>query len=178
MKRDMGDLLTPWHGPQINLGCGESKIEGAINLDWPQWDAENYTIEVTTHDRYFMMGGPQYPPGMGDVMVTCPAESIACIHAYHFLEHLRDPRRMLKEIQRVLMIGGVANIVVPHYSCSMAHQDLDHKHTFALDTWANTFRSDFYAKGHDGWKFRVQFNAMIAVTERNTAICTQLVKVA
>lgn len=175
MKRDLPQLLDMPEGAVLNLGCGQSPIHGAINLDYPLWDAENYLIEIGSGMKNILLTGHNPFPER-DVMVPCPDGIIAGIHAYHFLEHVRDPRRMLREMQRVLAPGGVINIVVPHYSGSMAHHDLDHKNTYALDTWANTLGTPYYTKDREGWKLRIHFNAMMAITERNTAILTQLVK--
>jgi len=178
MKRDLPELRDmPTGGDSLilNLGCGNSAIEGAVNLDYPDWDAEEYKIFIPNHVRR-KVTGKWFPPNTGDLLVYCPNESVSGIHAYHFLEHLTDPRRMLREMQRVLVWGGVINIVVPHYSGSMAHQDLDHKHTFALDTWKNTFQNTYYEKGRDGFHFKIGFNAIVAIAERNTAILTQLIK--
>jgi len=180
MKRDLPALLDfPKDGLVINLGAGNSPIPGAVNLDFPEWNAENYLIEITSRTRHHLQNPNRafpLPADAGDILVACPDECVAGIHAYHFLEHVRDPRRMLREMQRVLKPGGVVNICVPHYSGSMAHHDLDHKNTYALDTWRNTFSTPYYNKDREGWKFRIHFNAMIAVAERNAAIITQLVK--
>lgn len=183
MKRQLPELLDFPQGPAVNLGCGNSRIEGVTNLDYPEWEAEQYEIQLP---RAIVM--PDHPYCRDEdrganvlfrnQLVRCPDNFLAGIHAYHFLEHLSDPRKMLREAQRCLKIGGVINIVVPHFSCSMAHQDLDHKHNFALDTWANTFRTDFYMKDRGGWQLGIHFNALMAIAERNTAIMTQLVKLA
>lgn len=175
MKRVMPQILSFPPGPVLNLGCGNSPIEGAINLDYPLWDGERGVIEVPNQYKWEWIHGKP-PPGGGDVLVNCPSEMIAGIHAYHFLEHLTDPRKMLREMQRVLKPGGVANIVVPHYSAALAYEDLDHKKQFALDTWKTLFNNSFYDKDHNGWRFKIHFNMMMALTERNTVIVTQLVK--
>lgn len=182
MKREMGELLdAPADGITLNVGCGESKIAGAVNVDFPEWDAELYEIQlprISIMPEHPVIANDRHPANLpfAQQLVRCPDNFLSVIHAYHFLEHLHDPRRMLREMQRCLKRGGLINIVVPHYSGSMSHQDLDHKHSFALDTWANTFNREFYSKGHDGWELKIQFNAMIAITERNAAIVTQLVK--
>jgi SAM-dependent methyltransferase len=179
MKREVPQLLDFPKGLVLNLGAGKHVLPGALNLDYPQWDAENYHIEVTDRIRWAHNNPNRaypLPPEAGDMYVTCPDGIVAGIHAYHFLEHVRDPRRMLREMQRVLMPGGVINICVPHYWGSMAHHDLDHKNTYAIDTWANTFSAPWYTKDREGWKLRIHFNMLMAVTERNAAILTQLVK--
>jgi SAM-dependent methyltransferase len=182
MKRPQPDLLDFPAGIVANLGCGNSRIEGAINVDWPEWDAERYEIQlprgVVMPDHPFCKVNNTAPDGglFRNQLIRCPDDFLTGIHAYHFLEHLNDPRRMLREMQRCLKIGGVVNIVVPHYSGSMAHHDLDHKHTFALDTWANTFNTPYYDKDRSGWQLKVHFNMLMAIVERNAAIVTQLVK--
>ena len=172
MKRDLPELLDFPPGIVVNLGCGASRIAGAINLDYPQWEAEKYEIKIP---NLFTPVSEPISDG-SDSWVQCPDNMLAGIHAYHFLEHLHDPRRMLREMQRCLMPGGVINICVPHYSGSMSHHDLDHKHSFAIDTWRNTFGTPYYSKDRDGWQLRVHFNALVGIVERNLAILTQLVK--
>lgn len=181
MKRDVPQLLDFPAGPVANLGCGRHHLDGVSNIDYPQWEAERYEIQLP---RAVIM--PEHPlvksEAWGadtlfrDQLIRCPDNFLAGIHAYHFLEHVHDPRRMLREMQRCLMAGGVINICVPHYWSSMAHHDLDHKHNFAVDTWSNTFDAPWYDKDRAGWTLRIHFNMLMAVTERNTAILTQLVK--
>lgn len=184
MKRELPELAKEdkhathpggMNGCEINLGAGNSPMLGCYNLDFPEWDAENYQIMAP---NYFVRAwnGQTTPAMCADLLMPCPSESVNAIHAFHFLEHLKDPRRMLREIQRVLRPGGVANICVPHYSSMLAHYDLDHKSTWSLETWRNTFKSTGYDKDRDGWKLRVHFNALMAVDERHFAILTQLVK--
>jgi len=183
MKRSVNELLDFPEGHIANLGCGKHVLDGAINLDWPEWEAERYEIQLP---REIIM--PEHPMCQSDALtgtgglfrkqlIRCPDGFLAGIHAYHFLEHLHDPRRMLREMQRCLKIGGVLNICVPHYWGSMAHHDLDHKHNFALDTWSNTFSAPWYDKDRNGWQFKIHFNMLMAITERNSAILCQLVKV-
>lgn len=157
MKRDVPALhdieaigLT---GLRLNLGSGHHPIEGCLNMDYPQWDAERDPLP--------------FEDG-----------TVAEIHAYHFLEHLSNPIRMLKECQRVLTSGGVLNIVVPYYTSQMQAHDLSHKHVFCEATWANLFNCDYDRV--DGvevkWEFDVGFNVIAGIVERNLALLTQLVR--
>lgn len=151
MDRTIPDLVEPPRGLAINLGAGNKIVAGAVSLDYPEWDAD---IE----------------------RIPYPDESVALIHAYHFLEHLHDPVAMLRECQRVLVPGGVLNIVVPYYTSQMQAHDLGHKHAFCEETWRNLFGNPYYAKDREGWQFVVGVNIIIGVVERNLCLMTQLIK--
>jgi SAM-dependent methyltransferase len=181
MKRQLPELLSFLPGVVVNLGCGKHVLPDCINLDFPDWEAERYEIQLPREVVYPNDPRCQSEEALGNVLyrkqlVRCPDGFLAGVHAYHFLEHVHDPRRMLREIQRCLRIDGVLNICVPHYWGSMAHHDLDHKHNFAIDTWSNTFSAPWYDKDRHDWQFRIHFNALMAITERNAAILCQLVK--
>lgn len=135
----------------LNLGAGNKIVPGAIDLDYPDWDADKDPI---------------------------PFEDgcISTIHAYHFLKHVADPVKVLQECQRVLRPGGVLNIVVPYYSSQMAAHDLDHKHAFCEDTWKILFSNPYYDKNKIDWQFRIHANFIMGIAERNLALFTQLVK--
>lgn len=152
MERKVPNLRTLYPaGVVLNLGAGSKDIPGSFPLDLPDWDADVKPIPYRD-------------------------ESVAAIHAYHFLEHLNDPIKVLRECQRVLMTGGVINIVVPYYNSSIAAMDLDHKHAFNEDTWKTLFNNSYYEKNSTGWKLRVHFNLIAGIVERNLALFTQLVK--
>lgn len=152
MKREVPDILVPEGGRAIELGPGGNPVPGATGLDLPEWDGDREPLP--------------FPDG-----------SVAVIHAYHFLEHLEDPIRLLREAQRVLRTGGVMNICVPYYSSNMQSQDLTHRHSFTETTWQNLFRNDYYSHRREGWKLRDRFNLIAGVVERNLALLTQLVRI-
>lgn len=105
------------------------------------------------------IGGGIYPKGEGylnvdkldvaDVQVDFDApefrlpfddDSVQAIYSSHCLEHIRDLRRLMRELVRVARIGCVFEIRVPHWGSSMA-MCFDHKHTIAepqIDHWCNT----------------------------------------
>jgi len=153
MKRSPGKLIEPPSGPHLNLGCGFSSIDGATNLDKPGWQAPWLTGYA--------------------------AESIAVVHAYHFLEHLEFPVLvdMLQEIQRVLMHGGVLNICVPHAAGMCAYMDLSHR-TFWTEESFKVLLGNEYYDGSQGrsWKLEVTYCVIAGVAVRNLAILAQLVK--
>lgn len=151
MDREIEEILLFGRGLILNVGAGNKQIYGTIPLDWPEWNADVDKIPYAD-------------------------ESIQGIHCYHFLEHCARPERVLMEFQRVLVRGGIVNVVVPFYNSSMQAQDLDHKARFCENTWKTLFRNPYYDKNRTEWKFRVGLNIIIAVAERNLCLMTQLIK--
>lgn len=139
-------------GKWLNLGAGNKQISGAVPVDLPRWDADRDQLPYD-------------------------AESVSGIIAYHFLEHVESPMKVLIECQRVLRVGGVMNIVVPYGMEDCWLQDLSHKHAFIEDTWKNLFDNPYYSRDFDRWKFVVNFNMIMGLNRRNLVLVTQLEKV-
>ena len=100
MKRYLPELLT-YEGPSFDIGSsGRYQVPGAVALGRPTW----------VH--------PRDP-------IPADDDSVATIHAYHFLEHLsgNDAVSFLREVERVLIPErGVMNFSMPHSSSElMAH---------------------------------------------------------
>jgi predicted SAM-dependent methyltransferase len=154
MMREYLDILpdVPHDGKSVilNLGPGNKFIHGTIPLELPAWDAEVNDIPYLTN-------------------------SVDQIHAYHFLEHVQNIARLLKECHRVLKPGSHMNIVVPHYSAPLAYCDLDHKRFFGSEVWKNLTKTDSYTKDKITG-FRTHFNMIIGDKEENLALISQLVK--
>lgn len=134
-----------------NLGAGKKKIHGSIPLDLPHWDADHQPI-----------------PAMNG--------TVSEIIAFHFLEHVKEPVKLLQECQRVLKQGGIMLICVPYYSAQIASQDLDHKHFFTENTWRTLFNNQYYDKNMIEWKFKIGFNLICGIEEKNLVLLTQLIK--
>jgi predicted SAM-dependent methyltransferase len=139
-------------GPILNIGCGEKYIEEAVHLDLPEWDADTGE-PIPYDDNHF-----------------------ETIYAIHFLEHIRNPLWVLRELQRILRTGGHLNIALPYYTAQANFQDLDHKTSWCEETWRNTFNNPYFHKGHEGWQFEIGANFIIGIVERNTMLITQLIK--
>lgn len=151
MDRSIPEIRDFKPGTILNVGAGNKLIEGTIPLDYPTWDADKQPI-------------------------PCMDEDISGIHAYHFLEHCQYPVQMLQEFQRVLIPGGIVNIVVPYYNAQIQAHDLDHKHFFCEDTWKILFKNPYYDKNRIHWEFSVGFNVICGIAERNLVLLTQLIK--
>ncbi len=109
------------------MGCGPRKrISDAITTDLLDFDDVDLVGEIFSVLKYF------------------PDDSIDYIYSYHFVEHVSDLDRFMEEMQRVLKIGGVLEIVVPHFSHPHFYSDCTHKTTFGLYTFDYfTFNSYF-----------------------------------
>lgn len=151
MDRILNHIWTAKDGKALNLGAGNKKIEGAVALDYPHWDADKDAIPYDD-------------------------ESVEAIYAFHFLEHCADPVKVLLECQRVLKPGGVIYICVPYYNSQMAAHDLDHKHKFCEETWKTLFACPYYNKNKVDWKLHVNFNLICGAVERNLCLLTQMTK--
>ena len=144
MKREIPPLLHR-HGIVYNIGAGEHHIAGSIGLDLPNWDANRDQIPATSG-------------------------SVDLIHCYHMLEHLKNPVAFLREIERALRIGGVANIVVPYAGYELDMSDLNHLHHFTEKTWKVIFQNRYYESSGDPWKLRVHANFIMGVELRNLSV--------
>ena len=150
--REIPDLLPMPEGTHLNIGAGSKLIPNTIALDLPSWNANTDNLPYNN-------------------------KTISGIHCYNFLEHIDDPIDMLKEFERVLIIGGVLNIGVPHYNSQGAFHDLTHKHFFSEDTWKTLFHNEYFdpSQGHK-FKFKIGANFAIGIAERNLFLITQLIK--
>ena len=144
-------------GRYLQLGTGYKEIRGWMNWDYPDWDADD--------------GEP----------MPLPDDFIDGIVCYHSMDHFQEPIRVLAEIQRVLVPGGWFVCVVPHYSSELWNSDITHIGRFGTETWRNIFSERHYKHdeviiGQAIWKFRIQFNMTMALTERNTVLVTHMIK--
>jgi len=95
---------------KLNLGCGRFKKKGFLNMD----------IDPDTNpDLMWDLDKTPYP---------FDEESFLLIEADHVLEHLNNPFKIMKELNRILKLGGKLIIKVPHASRGFTHAD--HKRGF------------------------------------------------
>lgn len=99
----------------LDIGCGNNKTMGAIGLD-----------RVKTNDVDILCDIGQSLPFKNEV--------IDKIIANHVLEHVDDVIKTIEEFHRVLKLGGVAIIEVPHVRSPDAFMDPTHKHFFTIMT--------------------------------------------
>jgi len=104
-------------GSILLLGCGKTRIPGAIGVDRTPIDGY---VDVI-HD-------------LDTIPYPFKDNSASEIHLYHVLEHLHDPLKKLEELHRILMPGGILFIRVPHFSSMGAFSDITHVRPFGYSS--------------------------------------------
>jgi hypothetical protein len=153
MKRSLPRLQCPV-GMTLDLGSsGKYQVPGAVSLGLPAW---------------------RFPQDN----IPAQDETVSLIHCYHFLEHLSgdDAIELLREVERVLIPGGVMNYCMPYYNSNLMAQDLTHKSFWNEDSFRNLFENDYYNPAGT-WNMQVHFQVIAGIAERNLALIGQLVKV-
>jgi SAM-dependent methyltransferase len=157
MKRTIPPTLQPpldAKVPRLEFGGGRVPLPGAMSLDFPAWDASKDSIPLEDG-------------------------SVGAIFAFHFFEHLTGAEaiRLLREVERVLVPGGVLTVVIPHRLSDMAFQDLDHKSFWTEDSWKHLLSNAYYDKNREvPWRLRHHSSIIIGIVARNLALMSQLEK--
>ena len=120
---------------KLNLGCGEDKKEGYINVDW----------SPLVH--------PDVVHDLNVVPYPFEDNSVDYIEASHVLEHLDKPFILMKEFHRMLKLGGTIDIKVPHFSRGFTHAE--HAHGFDV-TFPLYFNKRFTKSGYYGVPFKLR----------------------
>ena len=101
---------------KINLGGGNTKMEGYINID-----ILNFKEVDIVHD---LSKG-----------IPIEENSVDEIFSSHFLEHVEDMIFVMKEIYRVCKPGAIIKIKVPYFSSIGAFKDPTHKSFYTNKTF-------------------------------------------
>lgn len=120
---------------KLNIGCGETKKEGFVNIDWS---------ELAKPDVVHNLNIFPYP--FAD-------DSFDIVEASHILEHLDKPFEVMKELHRILKPGGRLLIKVPHFSRGFTHAE--HSHGFDV-TFPLYFDESFTKSGYIGIEFKLE----------------------
>jgi ubiquinone/menaquinone biosynthesis C-methylase UbiE len=127
---------------KINLGSGSKLLDGYVNVDYYNPDAEvKHNLDVMP-----------YP--FAD-------QSVSHVVMDNSLEHLTDVIAVMKELHRITAPGGEITIIVPYFRSVWAHVDPTHKHCFTVDTLSYFDVDHPY---HQRYKFCL--NAKFRIRER------------
>ena len=118
---------------KLNLGCGEFKKAGYLNLD----------------------GNPACRPDqvhdLNQLPYPFPNNCFERIEADHVLEHLANPFAIMKELHRILAPKGRLILRVPHFSRGFTHAD--HRRGFDV-SFPDYFQPAFQG-GYAGVEFEL-----------------------
>jgi SAM-dependent methyltransferase len=97
-------------GEKLNLGSGEFKKAGYVNVD------------------YYSIAEPDIRHDLNKFPYPFPDSEFEIIEADHVLEHLVDPFNVMKELKRIATDKAEIVVRVPHFSRGFTHAD--HKRGF------------------------------------------------
>jgi hypothetical protein len=125
-------------GIKLDLGCGINKRAGFLGVDRRSFPGVDGVTDL--RQKHWLFEGPQLgsvklvavttPDGRTGFML--PDNSVAEVHCSHFLEHLDhnqakpERARFMNEVWRVLVPGGKATIITPHWASNRAYGDFTH----------------------------------------------------
>jgi len=127
---------------KLNLGSGEDKKEGYINIDFNP------------------LAEPDVNHDLNQLPYPFEANTFDEVVAFHIIEHLDKPFEIMKELHRILKPGGLLHIKVPHFSRGFSHAE--HKSGFDL-MFPYYFNKNFTKSGYFGVDFestKVEFHWM------------------
>ena len=103
---------------KLDLGCGTRKRDGFVGVDVRAFPG----VEVVADLRQ------RWP---------WPDGGVSEVYSSHFVEHLDSGERIhfVNELYRVLVPGGRATLVTPHWSSTRAYGDLTHKWPPVSESW-------------------------------------------
>lgn len=118
----------------LDLGCGSDKKEGYFGIDLNAVHGVDMVYDLNKR-------------------IPFPSNSIEKIFAKHFLEHANDPLFLIEEMHRVLKKGGIAEIIVPHWSWYGSYTFMHRTFFHSLDFYflEPDNQSNYYTKA----KFKV-----------------------
>ena len=105
---------------RLNLGCGNKRRPGFLGVDIGDFDAVDVRQDVLSYLR-----------SLGD-------QTVQEVYSRHFLEHLEPAalQELLAHVDRVLVPGGRAHFIVPHFSNPYFYSDPTHRQPFGVHTFS------------------------------------------
>lgn len=108
---------------KLNLGCGRDIKKGYINLDIAKLPGVNIIWDINKLPLPFKK------------------EEFDEVYAKDIFEHV-DYIPLLRDLHRILKIGGIIKITVPHFTSRNLYADPTHKYGFSYETFK------FFLKKH------------------------------
>ncbi len=136
----------------LHVGCGRTKIAGAVNMDIdPRVDpAVLGDITENLSDLNHRAGHGLFEPGTYDTII-----------ANHVLEHIRDLPKAMLNMRDLLKEGGKLEIGVPYDLSYGAWQDPTHVRAFNEMSWIYYDEWCWYFNWTD-WRLETESLALIS----------------
>lgn len=146
---------------KLDLGCGKNKREGFVGVDSRQFEGVDVVVNLVERPKE---DPSLYEGNLTDAGFFCwpwKDESVEEVQASHVVEHFTAPERIhfVNELYRVLVKGGKATVIVPHWASNRAYGDLTHQWPPVSEMWfyylSKTWReqnaphNDFYTCDFD-----------------------------
>lgn len=131
------------HPVVLNLGCGFSKMVGAVNVD---------AFPICEPDVVWDLNRTPFP---------WADNSVDHIEARHVFEHLDDWWAAFIECARILKPGGTLEIRVPDESSRTAATYRDHRHVFSMVSFHGCLG---YTHGTNAWAVGEEGSVPMAMT--------------
>ena len=109
---------------KLNIGSGKNIKRGCINLDICSFPGVDVIHNLETFPYPF------------------DNEQFDAIFANQVLEHVDKLTEIMKELSRILKVGGKLTLDVPHFTSNSSYMDPTHKRLFAYTTF------DFFVENH------------------------------
>jgi ubiquinone/menaquinone biosynthesis C-methylase UbiE len=136
----------------LNLGCGNKRIEGAVNLD-----VSSRVLPDVLHDLN------KRPWPFED-------SSFDEVVGYDVIEHVVDIVSFMEEVHRVARPRASVRLTAPHFSCANTWRDPTHRHAFAHGSLA------FFCDGHElAFYSSARFSKMATHIQFRSSIVNKLV---
>ena len=113
----------------LNLGCGKSLIQDAINIDIYSSNGVDKVCDFTK------------------LPLEWESNSIDGIYMLHSLEHIPNANALIVELHRILKKGGFLFITVPHSSRSTSVGSMEHYRTYSCYTFRDCLCNNSYMFG-------------------------------
>ncbi|MCK4589181.1 MAG: methyltransferase domain-containing protein [Nanoarchaeota archaeon] len=120
---------------KLNLGCGNYKLKGYINVDINPLFKPDTIIDLNNIESYKQFESNEYDE----------------IYMSHILEHLSDPFSLMKEFHRILKPKGILKIKVPHFSRGFTHS----QHKSGFDVGFPLYFNKKFKAGYFGFDFKL-----------------------
>lgn len=97
VKRTKGNKSINKSLIKLDVGCGPKKLPGYLGVDIEAISGVDYVVDLDSQ------------------LLPFKDNTVDEIYCSHFMEHVEDPVKILREFYRVLKNNGTLIIIVPHY---------------------------------------------------------------